>query len=132
MASRGSAVPEFIKTLKSSKRVNITHREMTRFFMRIEDAASFVIDSSFRAEGGVRVFKNMKSCSIVDLVDVLAKLLGVHEYSVNYVGMRPGEKLHEDLFHDELSGGMTSEHAPQFSQAELIQLLLPLVESEIS
>lgn len=132
LASRGSAVLDFINTLEKSGSFNLTHKEMTRFFMQIEDAAGFVIDSALRSEGGLRIYDKMKACKIVDLIDVIAECVGTMDYGTNVVGMRPGEKLHEDLFHEfERGHSLTSKTAPQFSRTELKALIEPIVMREV-
>lgn len=127
LASRGSAVLGFIEGISSKGQINLTHKDMTRYFIRIEDAAAFVIDSAFRADGGLRIHEKMKACKITDLVSVIADAIG-SKYSIKDIGMRPGEKIHEDLFHEyERAQGQNSSTAPQFTKVELKALIEPLV-----
>ena len=100
LASRGSAIPCFIESIKTGKSVNLTHVDMTRFFMRIEDAADFVMDSGMSGRGGLKIKTEMKSCLITDLIDTLAEMLGKPVPDINLIGMRPGEKINEDLIHE--------------------------------
>lgn len=131
LASNGSAVIDFIKSIQKSGEVNITHPEMTRFFMTIENAADFVIQSAFSPKGGLRVYRNMKSCRMVDLIQALGDLLEVKRVKMNTIGKRPGEKIHEDLWHHDdkgMTGFLTSETAEKFTVDELKRLLLPVVK----
>lgn len=124
LASRGSAIPGFIKSLEKTRSVDLTHKEMTRFFMQIEDAAAFVIDSSFKSMGGLHIYDKMKACKITDLVEVIADAVGTHKYSIKDIGMRPGEKLHENLVHEyERTQALDSRTAPQFTRTELKALV---------
>lgn len=128
LGSRGSAVPAFIESIAKRSEVSLTHKDMTRFFIRIEDAAAFVIDSAFQSEGGLKIYDKMKACKIIDLVDVIADSFGDNRYTINDIGMRPGEKIHEDLCHEyELGSPLNSASAPQFSKVELKGLIEPLV-----
>lgn len=128
LASRGSAILDFIESMSKRGEISLTHKEMTRFFMKIEDAASFVIDSAFKAEGGLRIFDKMKACKITDMADAIALSIGTSNYAIKDIGMRPGEKLHEDLFHEyERDGSLSSLTAPQFTKLELKALVEPIV-----
>lgn len=128
LASRGSAVLDFIEGISKNGEIKLTHKEMTRFFMRIEDAAAFVIDSGFRAESGLRIYDKMKACKITEMADVISTCLG-YPYTTKTIGMRPGEKLHEDLMHEYEQDGkpLNSAIAPQFSRTELKALIEPIV-----
>lgn len=128
LGSRGSAVPAFIESISKRSEVSLTHKEMTRFFIRIEDAAAFVIDCAMRADGGLKIYEKMKACKIIDLVEVIASTFGDSKFSIKDIGMRPGEKIHEDLFHEyERGHSLTSANAPQFTKSELKGLVEPLV-----
>ncbi len=101
---------------------------MTRFFIKIEDAAGFVIDSAFKAEGGLRIHSHMKACKITDLIAVIADAIGTTDYAIKDIGMRPGEKIHEDLVHEfERTMALSSANAPQFTRIELKAMIEPLV-----
>lgn len=128
LGSRGSAVPAFIESISKNSQVSLTHKEMTRFFIKIEDAASFVLDCAMRADGGLRIYEKMKACKMTDLIDVIAGAFGDTTYSIKDIGMRPGEKIHEDLYHEyELGRSLNSQTAPQFTKSELKGLVEPLV-----
>lgn len=129
LASRGSAIPTFIDAIKSGKRVDITDMRMTRFFMPIEDAADFVIESSAQSLGGLKIKSDMKSCHITDLIEALAEIMKRPSPEINLIGMRPGEKLHEDLVHGYEEKFERDSRSNPFSRDELRRLLSPIVEA---
>lgn len=126
IASRGSVIPQFIKTIKEENKVYITDKNMTRFFLTPEEAAHFVVQSGFGEDGGLKI-PDIKATRIVSVVTALGQLLNKAPTSVN-VGLRPGEKIHEDLRTDKEGGHISSKTGPQFSQKELINKLRPIVE----
>ncbi len=121
VASRGSVIPSFAKTLKEEKKIYLTHPDMTRFLISIEDAAKFVYQSSLKTQGGVNI-PNMKSCEIGQLAEAVGAAVNVHAWDVELVGLRPGEKLHEDITSD-----MCSFRAPRFTGNELLDLVKAVV-----
>lgn len=128
IASTGSVIPLFVRSLKNEKKVYITDNAMTRFFMRIQDAANFVIEKALGEPGGKYV-PDMRSCTIEALADCVATIMGIKGYGIVNVGMRPGEKLHEQLssqFDDTI---IRSDTAIQFTKKELIELIRPSVEA---
>lgn len=127
LASRGSAVPIFIEKIKYGDPVPITDLSMTRFFIRIEDAARFVIKSSFLDSGGLNV-PEMKSCYMFDLATAIGKILN-KDFTTTVVGMRPGEKIFECLKTKYEGEPLYSDSCTQFTAEELIQLIKPIVES---
>lgn len=127
LASRGSAVVDFMDSILAKNAYKLTNSEMTRFFIKIEDAAQFVVDSAFAREGGLKIKAGMKACYIKDLADVLAEVLGHPVPDVEHIGLRAGEKLHEDLYHEyECGGSVNSFNADHFSREELRELLRPI------
>lgn len=125
IASRGSAIPVFIKAIQEGKPVKLTHQDMTRFFIRVEDAAKFVIDESRSLGGGVRI-PEMRGTSILAVIGALSLLLN-KVCDIQVTGMRPGEKINECLkmFHE--GEEIYSHTAPQYTCQELMALLEPSV-----
>ena len=113
IGSRGSFIPQIVKCLKEGIPVPITHKDMTRFWIKTEDVAKFLLDVSAFHEGFGEVFipKGMFSCHVTVLVKAIAEILGVEKYSFNPVGIRPGEKIHETLRTSEEGDLLTSETA---------------------
>lgn len=96
--SRGSVVPIFIKA-RETKVVNITHRDMTRFWITTNKVAQFLIDRIQNMGGGEIFVPAMPSSSIFDL----AKAIIDDQFVCNTIGIRQGEKIHECLITEEES-----------------------------
>ncbi|MBB5870614.1 UDP-N-acetylglucosamine 4,6-dehydratase [Allocatelliglobosispora scoriae] len=92
MGSRGSVVPFFRQLAEEGKPLPITHREMTRFWITLEAAVKFVVDSFDKMNGGELYVPRIPSMRIMDLVEAVAP--GSETYEM---GIRPGEKLHEEM-----------------------------------
>jgi len=105
LGSRGSAVPIFKKQIELGGPITITHPDMVRFFMTIPEAVQLVIQAGALANGGeVFVLDMGKPIKIEDLVNDLIRLSGlepVTDIEVVYTGIRPGEKLYEEILTDE-------------------------------
>lgn len=101
LGSRGSVVPTFWKQIKLEGPVTVTHPEMTRFFMSIPEAVSLIIQAASLTRGGDIFMLDMgDQISIVDLAEKMIRLRGLRvgtDIKIVYIGMRPGEKLHEEL-----------------------------------
>ena len=99
IGSRGSVLPFFLNLIKQKKSsLPLTHKEMTRFWITLEYGVSFVINSFGKMLGGEIFIPKMPSIKIIDL----AKSLNP-KVKINYIGIRPGEKLHEVLVPADLS-----------------------------
>ena len=91
--SRGSVIPFFLEKIKNKEKIlPITHPDMTRFFLTLEDGVHFVINSIERMQGGEIFIPKCVSLKIVDLAKALK-----NDVSFKFIGLRPGEKLHEVL-----------------------------------
>ena len=97
-ASRGSVIPLFREQIKNGGPVTITVKEMTRFLLTIEQATEIVFDALKSGEAGDTYIPDLNSCKITDLAKVM---IGNQKIGVKYVGIRPGEKIHEILVSEE-------------------------------
>jgi len=96
MGSRGSVIPFFRRLVEEGKPLPITDRRMTRFFITLPQAVEFVLDSFGDMSGGELYVPRIPSMRIVDLAEAIAP--GVELVDV---GIRPGEKLHEEMISSE-------------------------------
>ena len=110
LGSSGSAVPIFEDQLSRGLPITITHPDVRRYFMTIDEAAQLVLFAgSIKGSGGTFVLEMGDSLRMVDLVHSLAFLMRVPREDVNirYCGLRPGEKLDEELFFEDESRELT-------------------------
>lgn len=92
MGSRGSVIPFFHSLAQNGQSLPITDFRMTRFFITLPQAVQFVLDSFERMQGGELYVPRIPSMKITDLAQAVAPGAAMHE-----VGLRPGEKLHEEM-----------------------------------
>jgi FlaA1/EpsC-like NDP-sugar epimerase len=115
LGSNGSVIPRFKKQIENGGPITITHPDITRFFMTIPEACQLVLEAGSMGKGGeIYVFDMGKSVKIVDLARKMIKLSGLQEekdIKIVYTGLRPGEKLYEELLAD--SENTLPTHHPQ-------------------
>ena len=103
LGSNGSVVPLFKKQIANGGPVKVTHREITRFFMTIPEACQLVLDACFMGNGGeIFVFDMGESVKIYDLAEKMIYLSGYvphKDIEIKIAGLRPGEKLYEEVMH---------------------------------
>lgn len=101
LGSNGSVIPLFKKQIEERKPLTITHPEITRYFMTIPEASLLVIEAGASSNGNeIFVFDMGKSVKILDVAKKMVKLSGLElgkDIDIIYTGLRPGEKLYEEL-----------------------------------
>ena len=135
IGSQGSVVHSFIKQLLSVDRtVKITHPDMTRFWLKIEDAIQYTTLDEHTDED-VLIHPFIKAAKITDLVKAIATCLALpnieESYKIEYTGIRPGEKIHEHL-RSEHDYCIRSDTAQQYTESELIALVGPTVSKYLA
>ena len=104
LGSAGSVVPLFKEQIKNGGPVTVTHKEMTRYFMTITEACQLIVQSMvLGSNGDIHVLDMGKPISIMSLANRMISLSGKipnKDIDVKITGLRPGEKLHEQLYYD--------------------------------
>jgi FlaA1/EpsC-like NDP-sugar epimerase len=101
LASRGSVVPLFIRQIRNGGPVTVSHEDASRFFMSVKEACMLVVQASLMGSGGEVFILQMGEP--IKIVEIARDLIALHGYkpgvdiNIDFVGLRPGEKLHEDL-----------------------------------
>ncbi|WP_333596133.1 nucleoside-diphosphate sugar epimerase/dehydratase [Schleiferia thermophila] len=140
LGSNGSVVPLFKKQIEAGGPITITHPEITRYFMTIPEACNLVLEAGAMGNGGeIFVFDMGESVKIVDLAKKMIKLSGLtlgKDIEIVFTGLRPGEKLYEELLADKENNLPT--HHPKILKAknagvdsELLGYQLKILEQKL-
>ncbi|MFT5777799.1 MAG: FlaA1/EpsC-like NDP-sugar epimerase, partial [Crocinitomicaceae bacterium] len=137
LGSNGSVIPLFQRQIEHGGPLTVTDERVTRFFMTIPEACQLVLEAGVMGEGGeIFVFDMGESVKIIDLAKKMIKLSGLElgkDIEINFTGLRPGEKLYEELLAKEEN--TLSTHHPQILKAtvrganeEHISMIKELIE----
>jgi FlaA1/EpsC-like NDP-sugar epimerase len=133
LGSNGSVIPIFKKQIEEGGPLTVTHPDVTRFFMTIPEAVQLVLEAGAMGQGGeIFAFDMGKSVRIMDLAENMIKLSGLEvgrDIEIKVTGMRPGEKLFEEVLADEENTLPT--HHPKILRAKVREYDLPSVLPQI-
>ncbi len=143
LGSNGSVIPLFRKQIENGGPITVTHQEVTRYFMTIPEACQLVLEAFAMGAGGeIYVFDMGDSVKILDLAKKMVKLSGLEigrDINIEFVGLRPGEKLYEELLndgenqlathHEQIMIGKVRQHDADAVKSDF-QLIAELVENQ--
>ncbi len=102
LGSSGSVIPKFRSQIKQGQDITVTHPDITRYFMLISEACELVLQAAAIGKGGEIFILDMgKPIKIVDLAQKMIELSGRGDIQIKFSGLRPGEKLYEELLIDD-------------------------------
>lgn len=114
LGSNGSVIPRFKAQIEKGGPITVTHPEITRYFMTIPEACRLVLEAGSMGNGGeIFIFDMGKSVKIVELAKKMIRLSGLipnQDIAIEFTGLRPGEKLYEELLNDEENTMPTHHH----------------------
>lgn len=97
LGTNGSVVPFFADQIRRYKKISLTDKRMTRYFLTLKQAIHLLFKASEESHGGETFVMKMPSCKIADLAEVMVEELSKEPVQIQETGIRPGEKIHEVL-----------------------------------
>jgi FlaA1/EpsC-like NDP-sugar epimerase len=136
LGSSGSVIPKFKSQIEQGKNITVTHRDITRYFMLIPEACELVLQSASLGKGGEIFILDMgEPIKIVDLAHKMIELSGRDDIDIEFSGLRPGEKLYEELLIDDTDAttqyeSITVARPTDYNIVKLNQDIYDLVSSD--
>jgi len=134
LGSNGSVIPRFRRQIEKGGPVTITHPDITRYFMTIPEACQLVLEAGAMGQGSeIFIFDMGKSVKIIDLAKKMIKLSGLtldKDIQIEITGLRPGEKLYEELLNDKEKTVPT--HHSQILVARVKEYDFEIISNDIS
>ena len=129
LGSNGSVIPLFKKQLAAGGPLTVTHKDIIRYFMTIPEACNLVLEAGAMGEGGdIFVFDMGKPVKIYDMARKMIPLSGMHGIEIKEIGLRPGEKLYEELLATKENTIPT--YHPKIMRAEVRRYPLDAIDHE--
>lgn len=133
LGSNGSVLPIFKRQIEQGGPVRVTHPDVTRYFMTIPEAAQLVLEAGAMGDGGeIFAFDMGESVRIAELAEKMIRLSGLEpgkDISIQFTGLRPGEKLYEEVLSNEENTVAT--HHPKILKARVRELSYSEVKSNV-
>jgi len=126
LGSNGSVLKYFVDAIKAKQPVNITHSDMTRFWLTINEAVYFVLTTYLEIQKEARICPTIKSATLIDIANAVGVILDEFDVKIRFTGIRPGEKIHEHLKSDH-DYCIRSDSSVRYKEDELISKLRPTV-----
>jgi FlaA1/EpsC-like NDP-sugar epimerase len=134
LGSNGSVIPLFRKQIENGGPITITHPDITRYFMTIPEACHLVLEAGSMGKGGeIFIFDMGKSVKILDLAKKMIKLSGLElgkDIQIVFTGLRPGEKLFEELLNN--SENTIATHNPKIMKAKVAETDYQIISDKIN
>ena len=129
LGSNGSVIPLFKKQLAAGGPLTVTHRDIIRYFMTIPEACNLVLEAGAMGEGGdIFVFDMGKPVKIYDMARKMIQLSGMNNVEIKEIGLRPGEKLYEELLATKENAIPT--YHPKIMRAQVRRYALEAIDRE--
>ncbi len=129
LGSNGSVIPLFKKQLAAGGPLTVTHKDIIRYFMTIPEACNLVLEAGAMGEGGdIFVFDMGKPVKIYDMARKMIQLSGMHNIEIKEIGLRPGEKLYEELLATKENNIPT--YHPKIMRAQVRRYPLVAIDAE--
>jgi FlaA1/EpsC-like NDP-sugar epimerase len=129
LGSNGSVIPLFKKQLAAGGPLTVTHKDIIRYFMTIPEACNLVLEAGAMGEGGdIFVFDMGKPVKIYDMARKMIQLSGMRDIEIKEIGLRPGEKLYEELLATKENTIPT--YHPKIMRAEVRRYPLDAIDRE--